>query len=286
MSKGIGRPKSRILTCRELDAENSLQTLWKIHPDGERILPVSMAIAIPPQRPEFPFAAKTQSETRRHRPILTALITAAIIHGLLFTIPIEFFERTPKQAAPIYLKIFPPPPRDAEPATPPPATTAPEVPSNPSANHTLPKRSAAQQPAAIEPTRSQKRSAPPPITTRATPREKSTDETPRQVPVPSTEGSHPQVESGAKTRSTVFDPRLSQQLDDVRNQVQKFEVLNSEHSTDNGRFVQKGNKCWEERKLLPGDIDSNVTQRFNIKCSKRRRSQEDIDRLARKYGIP
>ena len=48
----------------------------------------------------------------------------------------------------------------------------------------------------------------------------------------------------------------------------------------------RGNSCWEFRKLLPEGNESNVTQRFNINCAQRIRSQEDIDRLARKYGIP
>lgn len=51
--------------------------------------------------------------------------------------------------------------------------------------------------------------------------------------------------------------------------------------------MQRGNSCWEFRKLsLDGGSESSVTQRFNINCAQRNRSQEDIDRLAEKYGIP
>ncbi|WP_308367997.1 MULTISPECIES: hypothetical protein [unclassified Microbulbifer] len=91
---------------------------------------------------------------------------------------------------------------------------------------------------------------------------------------------------GAKERSTVFDPRLAKKLARERNKVRKFKSRDTEFMTANGTFVQNGNTCAEIRELVPLDIDSNVSQSFKIKCTKRRRSQEDIDRLARKYGIP
>lgn len=96
---------------------------------------------------------------------------------------------------------------------------------------------------------------------------------------------HP-LEGGARSRSTVFDPRLAAKLSHERNQVQKFLSGNTELMTANGTFIRKGDYCAEIRRLIPSDIDSNVSQHFRIKCTKRRRPQEDIDRLAREYGIP
>lgn len=92
--------------------------------------------------------------------------------------------------------------------------------------------------------------------------------------------------NGAKARSTVFDPRLAQRLSQERARVPKFKKPNAEYMTTTGTFVQNGDSCSERRALVPSDIDSNVTQAFNIKCTKRRRPQADIDRLAEKYGIP
>lgn len=91
---------------------------------------------------------------------------------------------------------------------------------------------------------------------------------------------------GAKTRSTVFDPRMTKKLKFERNRVRQVQSRDTEYTTNGGMFVQRGDKCWEEKDLLPGDIDSNVSQRFKIKCTINRRSQQDIDRLAEKYGIP
>ncbi len=91
---------------------------------------------------------------------------------------------------------------------------------------------------------------------------------------------------GAKTRSTVFDPRMVNKLKGERNRVRQVRSRDTEFTTNTGMFVQRGDSCWEEKDLLPGDIDSNVTQRFKIKCTINRRSQKDIDRLADKYGIP
>lgn len=99
---------------------------------------------------------------------------------------------------------------------------------------------------------------------------------------PTTADSH----QGAKTRSTVFDPRLARQLEQERNKVQKFKKPEAELMTATGTFIQNGNYCAEIRKVLVGDADSYIYQDFKIKCTKRRRPQEDIDRLAEKYGIP
>ncbi|WP_193165229.1 hypothetical protein [Microbulbifer hainanensis] len=91
---------------------------------------------------------------------------------------------------------------------------------------------------------------------------------------------------GAKSRSTVFDAGLRNRLEHERNRVKKFTPPNAEYMTANGTFIQRGDYCAEIRELVPQDMDSHVTQEFKIKCTKRRRPQEDIDRLARKYGIP
>ncbi|WP_237060535.1 hypothetical protein [Microbulbifer sediminum] len=91
---------------------------------------------------------------------------------------------------------------------------------------------------------------------------------------------------GAKTRSTIFDPRLLRQLEQERNKVQKFKKLEAEFMTATGTFIQNGDYCAEIRKVLVGDADSNLYQPFTIKCTKWRRPQEDIDRQAEKYGIP
>ncbi|SHG11567.1 hypothetical protein SAMN04487965_3315 [Microbulbifer donghaiensis] len=93
-------------------------------------------------------------------------------------------------------------------------------------------------------------------------------------------------EAGAKSRATVFDPRLARKLASERNRVQKFESGNIELMTATGTFIRKDDYCAEIRELVPSDIDSNVSQHFKIKCTKRRRPQEETDRLARKYGIP
>lgn len=96
----------------------------------------------------------------------------------------------------------------------------------------------------------------------------------------------PRTTNSAQEPSTVFDPRLAEKIARERNKVKKFKSRDTEMMTVNGTFVQNGDKCYEIRELLPHDIDSNVSQRFNIKCSKRRRPEEDIERLAHKYGIP
>ncbi len=62
--------------------------------------------------------------------------------------------------------------------------------------------------------------------------------------------------SGAKSRSTVFDPELLRQLENERNRVHKFESRDTEFTTNTGTFFQRGDRCWEEKQLLPGDIDS------------------------------
>jgi len=102
---------------------------------------------------------------------------------------------------------------------------------------------------------------------------------------PATEGDEAPHE-GARHRSTVFDPRLREQLSHERNKVKKFVPRRAEYMTNTGTFIQHGDTCGEIRELVPQDIDGHAEQWFQIKCTKRRRPQEDIDRLARKYGIP
>lgn len=48
------------------------------------------------------------------------------------------------------------------------------------------------------------------------------------------------ADSGAKSRSTVFDPQLQKKLARERNKVRKFEYRDTEYRTATGTFVQQG----------------------------------------------
>ena len=249
------------------------------------ILSVHTATAVQPLLPQIPSESNTSIDRRHCRPILAAFIAATILHGLLFTIPVELFEQAPAQPGPIHFEIIQPTRTGTPSATVQPVEVDPETSSNPPTDKAPPEKNGEQQLSTSQPT-AEPATATPATTITMTPPKKATGTTTQNPPAASTESSESTPENGAKTRSTVFDPRRLHQLQEIRDRVQKFQTRDTEYTTNNGRFIQKGDKCWEEKKLLPGDIDSSVTQRFNIKCSKRGRAQDDIDRLARKYGIP
>ncbi|MCW8126532.1 hypothetical protein [Microbulbifer halophilus] len=93
-------------------------------------------------------------------------------------------------------------------------------------------------------------------------------------------------ESGAKSRSTVFDPNLAKKLARERHKVRKFKSEDDNYRTATGTFVQQGDRCWEVLQLVSGDTSSESSQWLRRKCPGASRSKSDIDRLARKYGIP
>ena len=65
-----------------------------------------------------------------------------------------------------------------------------------------------------------------------------------------------QPNTRAKSRSTVFDPRLAGKLAEERNRVQKFESTNTDYMTTTGTFVQRGDRCWDVKQLISGDTSS------------------------------
>lgn len=209
-----------------------------------------------------------QLETFPSRRAIVALLIAVTLHAVLLTLPVTLEREPPAERAPINVTI-------AQPPKPEPVSAPPE----PVEQSTEPALPAKPEPAA-EPADP----APPPAGPKDTAR---TESRPAQK-APGTVTIEPidQPETGAKSRSTVFDPRLAGKLDGARNRVQQFDSGNTEVMTATGTFIRKGNRCEEVKKLLPGDIDSNLSQPFKIKCTKRSRPQEDIDRLAREYGIP
>ncbi|WP_323843801.1 hypothetical protein [Microbulbifer magnicolonia] len=192
--------------------------------------------------------------------LLVALAIALALHAALMTIPLNKQLTTPAKNHPISITIIRK--QIAKPQTKQEIINevAPPQIEYPPAAHESPK---ADQP--IPPTSESGATKPAP------PQRQATD---------------PSMEIGAKDKSTVFDPRLRNRLTQQRNRVQKFAPRSAEFMTSTGTFIQNGDSCAEVRELVPLDIDSNVTQPFRIKCTKRRRSAEDTDRLARKYGIP
>ncbi|WP_288132765.1 hypothetical protein [Microbulbifer sp.] len=218
---------------------------------------------------------------------------ALCLHGVALFVPVQFYSATPSGPDPLRIKLSfeshdrnmpgslerPTPeaeepakqsrPATSNPVSPDPGATGPETPPVPLPKQAIPESKPTsrkqqpalrQEPAGVPEKKSQSLTEPP--------------------------GNSASHSDGAKSRSTVFDPSLSQQLQKARNRVQKFETRDTNQATENGVFIQRGNKCWEFKKLLPAGNETNVTQRFNINCSERRRTQEDIDRLAEKYGIP
>lgn len=207
--------------------------------------------------------------------VLVALLAAVLLHALVFLLPINLDSEIHPPSIPIQLQIVP------APASPARATSAQEKSARPAeATQTDPARpdKAGPDPTGAEQPPAQRKVAPTPDSQQVVPQTiiETLGER-KQLPI---------VEEGAKSRSTLFDPRLATRLEQERNKVQKFEARSAEYMTANGTFIQNGDRCAEIRSLVPSDIDSNVSQAFKIKCTKRQRPQEDIDRLARKYGIP
>ena len=217
----------------------------------------------------------------QHLRTAIALLIATVMHAALLTLPLEFYSGQSSKPEPIAITLR----YEAAPATQRPEREQRQESSTPG----TPVTGSVKNPQ----TETAKKTTPNPQK-----KTRAIKSRPAEIHRPSPEpadisGSNAHTvqpalptESGAKHRSTVFDPRLSENLAQERNKVRKFKSRDTEYATDSGRFFQKGDSCWEEKNLLPGDIDSNVSQRFNIKCAKTRRSREDIDRLAKKYGIP
>lgn len=204
-----------------------------------------------------------------------ALLIAIALHGILLTLPSPLLkDQAPRRTA-FLLTIARPPEKKA---TPVPAADVSEPPNTESAPGPRPSAGKADlsdigqhRATHEESTRRQKKSA--------FPRKGNSVSSDQPVEM------H-RSESGAKSHSTVFDPRLAAKLSHERNKVQKFASDNTEFMTATGTFIRKDDYCAEIRRLIPSDIDSNVSQHFKIKCTRKQRAQEDIERLARKYGIP
>lgn len=95
------------------------------------------------------------------------------------------------------------------------------------------------------------------------------------------------ADSGAKSRSTVFDPELRKKLVHERNKIQKFHANDAAYMTATGKFVQQGDRCWDVVKLAPDDEIGGSEQWFRRKCPMNvSRPSSDTDRLAEKYGLP
>lgn len=228
---------------------------------GSIARPVSHTIDSPP----LPVVSRPPS-----RRVTVAVVIAVALHGILLTLPVSLYREPPPRPAPLRITISQPPAPEVAPAEPVDHLAEPELPAEPeppvkTANPVDPVPATPEKPI-----RTEKKTTPP------APQQDTAGSTDR----PAT------PESGAKSRSTVFDPRLARELARERNRVKAFDPGDAEVMTATGTFIRKGNHCEEVKKVLPGDIDNNLTQPFTIKCTKRRRPREDIDRLAREYGIP
>ncbi|MFC6635218.1 hypothetical protein [Microbulbifer taiwanensis] len=200
--------------------------------------------------------------------MILALLIAVALHAMLLTLPLSPDRNPPPYSAPIRITIVQPPVPESAPAP----TEAVGPPGEPA----LPTKSESPV-GAVNPADTALSLEKQTVSTAPAEEVSGTIDQPLQTIAP---------DPGAKSRSTVFDPRLAEKLARERKRVQKFDSRDTEHMTSTGTFVQQGDRCWEVKKLLPDDIDSNLTQDFNVKCTKRRRPGDDIDRLARKYGIP
>lgn len=205
------------------------------------------------------------------RRTLLALLVAAALHLLLLALPISFDLDRP-QRAPILITIAQPPKPAETPVTEtspledrPPAEEAETIDIPPPAN-------TAKEAPKIENPFTVPENTPPAARTAD-----ATVEQPAKPAAP---------EGGAKSRSTVFDPGLAKKLARERNKVRKFKAEDAEYRTTTGTFVQRGDRCWEVKQLISGDTSSESSQWLRQKCPKNSRSRSDIDRLARKYGIP
>lgn len=95
------------------------------------------------------------------------------------------------------------------------------------------------------------------------------------------------IDSGVKSRSTVFDPKLRKKLAHERSKIQKFHSSDTTYMTATGKFAQQGDRCWDVVKLAPDDEIGDSGHWFRRKCPMNiSRPPSDIDRLAEKYGLP
>lgn len=215
----------------------------------------------------FPEPALEDPLSRR---ILLALLLALALHAALLLLPLSLDRELPRRNPPIRITIVQPPKPEVVPA---PAKTI-----EPAAATTEPPAATPAKPASpSKPTK--------PKPSPATP--KPTAEVEKQpAPVQSAGDTRPPpAETGAKSRSTVFDPGLAKKLARERNKVRRFESEDARYRTATGTFVQQGDRCWEVVQLV-GDTSTESSQWLRRKCPGTSRSGADIDRLARKYGIP
>ena len=215
-------------------------------------------------------------------PLAVALLCALALHLLLLAVPQSLNKLRHRDTPTLHINLIhntsqpmPLPKSVEKPASKPEQAEKPREPK--------------KLPTAQQPKPAQKNSAPAPEKARNTQRKSSPPQEASTIHNrnPATQTPSPTEKlDGAKSRSTVFDPRLAGRLAQERNKVKKFTPRSAEYMTSTGTFIQNGNKCVEVKKLIAIDIDSNLSQEFKIKCTKRRRPQADIDRLAEKYGIP
>lgn len=220
------------------------------------------------------------------QPLLIALLCALILHALLFLLPLSITTERALHRTPIAVTLT------RTPISLPPATNVPD-------KHVT-KEPHRKQEGELAPPKDKEQAA---VRKSATPSEPQStiivQPTPEEIPQPVTNLTEDKVSpainqntqgtekvEGAKSRSTIFNPRLAGRIRRERNKVQNFTAPSTEFMTATGTYIQHGDRCVEVKKLILSDIDSNLSQPFKVKCTKRRRAQEDIDRLTRKYGIP
>ncbi|MBB3061396.1 hypothetical protein [Microbulbifer rhizosphaerae] len=220
---------------------------------------------------------RTGSETSDTWRLAISLTIALGVHAALITIPVSLVPLLPGTAASnkYPLKIILLSSKNTE-ASQAPNTDHPTTPAKPR----KPERRSAEKSNKAEAGRPPAPSRPDAeIQSKSTPKPET----------PSTAGTRSMdipADSGAKSRSTVFDPKLEKKLARERNKVRKFKSRDTEYTTTTGTFVQQGDRCWEVKKSDPSDMSSESSLWFRMKCPKASRSESDIDRLAEKYGIP
>ena len=222
-------------------------------------------------------------------PLLTALLCALILHALLFLLPLSMSTEPVPHRGPMAITLMhgskPSPPSGANPSK----GQAPKESSRKSASALT---TSGDQKKIV--TREQRAPALTPTLTTTTfePTTKASPELSKSLAPDNSETTNQQnargheQTGGAKSRSTVFDTRLAGRLRRERNKVPIFTAHKVEFMTATGTYIQHGDRCVEVKKLILSDIDSNLSQPFKVKCTKRLRPKEDTDRLARKYGIP
>ncbi|MCO1336130.1 hypothetical protein MO867_17500 [Microbulbifer sp. OS29] len=89
-----------------------------------------------------------------------------------------------------------------------------------------------------------------------------------------------------RRQPAVFDPYLEKKLTRERSKIRRFKPVVAKYKTNTGTFTQVGDRCFDVKELPAGITDSDLNSWFKVKCPNNSRPQENIDRLAEKYGIP